>query len=48
VLTGAYRAYRQRMHHLALEGRDTVVPAEEFAAQRAQVTAIWNGARLSV
>jgi glutamate-ammonia-ligase adenylyltransferase len=42
VLTGAYRAYRQRMHHLSLEGRETVVAATEFAAQRAAVTALWD------
>jgi [glutamine synthetase] adenylyltransferase / [glutamine synthetase]-adenylyl-L-tyrosine phosphorylase len=42
VLTGAYRAYRQRMHHLSLEAAGTVVPATEFAATRAAVTAIWQ------
>jgi glutamate-ammonia-ligase adenylyltransferase len=42
VLTGAYRAYRQRMHHLSLEAADTVVPAEEFAETRARVTEIWR------
>jgi glutamate-ammonia-ligase adenylyltransferase len=47
VLTAAYRGYRQRMHHLALEGRATVVAAAEFAAERAAVTAIWDGARLT-
>jgi glutamate-ammonia-ligase adenylyltransferase len=41
VLTGAYRAYRQRMHHLSLDAADTVVPAEEFADTRAAVSAIW-------
>jgi glutamate-ammonia-ligase adenylyltransferase len=43
-LTGAYRAYRQRMHHLSLEAGPTVVPAEEFAGLRATVTAIWRQA----
>jgi glutamate-ammonia-ligase adenylyltransferase len=44
VLTGAYRAYRQRLHHLALEGAGNAVPESEFAAERAAVTAIWNAA----
>jgi glutamate-ammonia-ligase adenylyltransferase len=44
VLTGAYRAYRQRMHHLSLESASTVVPAEEFAATRAEVSRIWDAA----
>jgi [glutamine synthetase] adenylyltransferase / [glutamine synthetase]-adenylyl-L-tyrosine phosphorylase len=42
VLTGAYRAYRQRMHHLSLEAANNVVSADEFADTRAAVTAIWN------
>jgi glutamate-ammonia-ligase adenylyltransferase len=43
VLTGAYRAYRQRMHHLALESADNVVvSADEFRDTRAAVTAIWD------
>jgi glutamate-ammonia-ligase adenylyltransferase len=46
VLTGAYRAYRQRMHHLSLEAADNVVSAEEFREVRAAVTAIW-GATMS-
>ena len=44
VLTGIYRAYRQRIHHLSLDGADTVVPVAEFAAEREQVTAIWRAA----
>jgi len=44
VLTGAYRAYRQRMHHLSLEAAETVVPATEFAETRTAVSAIWNEA----
>ena len=31
VLTGAYRAYRQRLHHLSLEGESSIAPAAEFA-----------------
>jgi [glutamine synthetase] adenylyltransferase / [glutamine synthetase]-adenylyl-L-tyrosine phosphorylase len=42
VLTRAYRAFRTRLHHRALEGRDGVVPATEFVAERAAVTAIWD------
>jgi glutamate-ammonia-ligase adenylyltransferase len=44
VLTGAYRAYRQRMHHLSLEAEESVVPGDEFDATRAAVTEIWNAA----
>jgi [glutamine synthetase] adenylyltransferase / [glutamine synthetase]-adenylyl-L-tyrosine phosphorylase len=44
VLTEAYRAYRQRLHRLSLEGESSVAPAEEFAAMRAAVTAIWQEA----
>ncbi|MGH8301669.1 MAG: bifunctional [glutamate--ammonia ligase]-adenylyl-L-tyrosine phosphorylase/[glutamate--ammonia-ligase] adenylyltransferase [Steroidobacteraceae bacterium] len=43
LLTGAYRAYRARMHHLSLAGEAGLVGAEEFAAERAAVTAIWDG-----
>ena len=42
VLTHAYRKYRERAHHLSLENAVTVVPADEFATDRAAVTAIWN------
>jgi glutamate-ammonia-ligase adenylyltransferase len=42
VLTGAYRAYRQRMHHLSLDAADNVVPASEFEATRAAISAIWH------
>jgi glutamate-ammonia-ligase adenylyltransferase len=44
VLTGAYRAYRGRAHHLALEGRVAIVQAREFAAERDAVIAIWTAA----
>jgi glutamate-ammonia-ligase adenylyltransferase len=44
LLTGAYRAYRQRIHHLSLDGASTVVPASEFAGLREQVTAVWRDA----
>ena len=42
VLTGAYRAYRQRMHHLSLEAAGNVVAEAEFREIRAAVTAIWD------
>jgi glutamate-ammonia-ligase adenylyltransferase len=42
VLTNAYRAYRQRMHHLSLEAASNVVSDDEFRDTRAAVTAIWN------
>jgi glutamate-ammonia-ligase adenylyltransferase len=42
ILTGAYRSYRARLHHRALEGKGAVLPEEEFAVQRAQVIAIWD------
>jgi glutamate-ammonia-ligase adenylyltransferase len=41
VLTAAYRAYRTRLHHRALEGRGAVVAATEFVGERAAVAAIW-------
>jgi [glutamine synthetase] adenylyltransferase / [glutamine synthetase]-adenylyl-L-tyrosine phosphorylase len=46
VLTGAYRKYRERAHHLSLEQAEPIVPAEEFAAERAAVTGIWNATML--
>jgi glutamate-ammonia-ligase adenylyltransferase len=42
VLTNAYRAYRARSHHLSLEMRSPIVPATDFAEERAAVTAVWN------
>ena len=43
VLTAAYRAYRQRLHHLSLEGGDNnIAPAAEFEATRDAVRAIWR------
>jgi glutamate-ammonia-ligase adenylyltransferase len=42
VLTAAYRRYREHSHHLSLEGREPVVPGEEFGETRAAVTAIWE------
>jgi hypothetical protein len=42
ALTGIYRAYRQRIHRLSLDGEATVVSGTEFAEQRARVIAIWT------
>jgi glutamate-ammonia-ligase adenylyltransferase len=44
ILTNAYRAYRTRSHHLSLELRSAIVPAAEFAEERATVTRVWNEA----
>jgi glutamate-ammonia-ligase adenylyltransferase len=43
VLTQAYRAYRQRLHHLSLEGESNIAPAAEFAPTRSAVSAVWRG-----
>jgi glutamate-ammonia-ligase adenylyltransferase len=42
VLTGAYRTYRQRIHHLSLDRAPGVVASTEFSAERDAVTAIWR------
>jgi glutamate-ammonia-ligase adenylyltransferase len=44
VLTGAYRDYRTRIHHLFLAGGGSVVAAEEFRDTRAAVTRLWDAA----
>lgn len=44
VLTGAYRAYRGRSHHLSLAGAAALVTDAEFVTERAAVTRIWNEA----
>jgi glutamate-ammonia-ligase adenylyltransferase len=44
LLTGAYRAFRTRSHHLSLEGVEPMVPATEFVAEREAVTRVWNEA----
>jgi glutamate-ammonia-ligase adenylyltransferase len=41
-LVGTYRRYRERLHHLALEGADNVIDAAEFADERRGVIAIWD------
>jgi glutamate-ammonia-ligase adenylyltransferase len=42
VLTHAYRTYRERSHHLSLEGREPVLPSADVREIRAAVTAIWD------
>jgi len=44
VLTGAYRIFRARLHHLSLEGAAPILPAMAFVAERAAVTRVWNEA----
>ena len=44
VLTGAYRAYRARTHHLSLAGAEPIVPLAEFGEARAAVTGVWEAA----
>ncbi len=41
-LQDAYRDYRAAAHRLQLQQRPGLVPAEEFAAQRAAVRAVWK------
>jgi glutamate-ammonia-ligase adenylyltransferase len=41
-LVDAYRAYRERSHHLSLENAEPVVPDGEFGEIRAAVSAIWT------
>ena len=41
-LTNAYRAYRSRGHHRSLRDEVARVPDNEFAAERAAVTRIWQ------
>jgi glutamate-ammonia-ligase adenylyltransferase len=41
-LVDAYRACRSAAHHLSLEQRPAIVDADEFAAMRAGVAAVWD------
>lgn len=43
-LTGAYRAYRVRLHHRSLANESPVIPDHEFVTERATVVAIWREA----
>jgi glutamate-ammonia-ligase adenylyltransferase len=42
LLTAAYRAYRQRIHHLSLERAAAVVADDEFRTERTTVSDIWQ------
>ena len=42
ALVETYRVYRGRLHHLSLDGGRAPVPADEFAAQRDAIIAIWD------
>jgi len=42
LLTDTYRAYRQRLHHLALAGQPGVMPRQDAAASVAAVRAVWE------
>ena len=42
ALQDIYRAYRRRLHHLALDNQDATVPAGEFAAEAGTVRRIWR------
>jgi [glutamine synthetase] adenylyltransferase / [glutamine synthetase]-adenylyl-L-tyrosine phosphorylase len=44
LLTAAYRAYRMRLHHRALDDERALVPDAEFRAERAHVIRIWEQA----
>jgi len=41
-LQDVYRRYRLRQHHLALDDRSPMIPADEFPEERAFVTATWE------
>jgi glutamate-ammonia-ligase adenylyltransferase len=42
TLGSAYRDYRTRLHHRALDGKGAIVAASEFQADRAAVVEIWD------
>ena len=42
VLSGAYRAYRARIHRRALDGQGPVIEEREFVAERVAVISIWD------
>ncbi len=41
-LVNTYRSYRERLHHLSLNGARNVIDASEFTAERRGVIAIWD------
>jgi glutamate-ammonia-ligase adenylyltransferase len=42
-LTGTYRLYRERMHHLSLAGDEGLIDEGEFVEERGRVVEIWDG-----
>ena len=41
-LVSTYRAYRQRLHRLSLDGTKNVVDGQEFVAERRGVLEVWE------
>ena len=41
-LIDTYRAFRERLHHLALAGDERLVPVTEYSAEREHVRATWR------
>jgi glutamate-ammonia-ligase adenylyltransferase len=41
-LQDIYRAYRRRLHHLALDGRKPLIDCDEFKPERQYVEDLWN------
>ena len=41
-LVATYRAYRQRLHRLSLDGTKNLVGDDEFVAERRGVVEIWE------
>ncbi|HEY4972495.1 MAG TPA: hypothetical protein VII41_02740, partial [Steroidobacteraceae bacterium] len=41
-LGSAYREYRTRLHHRALDGKGAIVAASEFQSERAAIVEIWD------
>jgi glutamine synthetase adenylyltransferase len=42
ILTRIYREYRSVIHHRSLESESSVVAEQAFAAERGQVSGIWD------
>ena len=42
ILSSAYRDYRTCLHHRALDGKDAIIAADEFVAERSAIVAIWD------
>ena len=41
-LVNTYRRYRERLHHLSLDGAKNIVDAAEFVEERRGVMAVWE------